>query len=338
MSSAAPIKVVYFGTPAFAVPALEAFAADPRFSVELVVTQPDRPAGRGRKVERSAVGEAATALGLPLYQPASLRTPELRQPLVEAEADLFIVAAFGLVFGPKTLAIPRRGCINIHGSLLPRFRGASPVQCAVLAGDATSGVTIMLMDVGLDTGDVLLRVPIALAADETSASLMGKLALLGAQSAPDAAARFCANVLTPHPQGEVGISTTRLITKADGWLDWQRPAVDLERQVRALWPWPRAWTTVGEHVIQVHQASVGHHEERGLPGSARLEGQAVLVQCNPGVLRLERVQPAGKTAMDGAAFARGLPAPIVFGVTGNPGPQPPVWQSMELRSTTGDGH
>ena len=324
-----PLRVVYFGTPEFAVPALRAFAADDRFLISLVVTQPDRPAGRGRRLERSAVGQEADALGLTLYQPVSLKTQELRQPLVDQQADLFVVAAFGLIFGPKTLAIPRYGCLNIHGSLLPRFRGASPVQCAVLAGDLSSGITVMKMDVGLDTGDVLATSTVTLAKDETSASLMEKLAALGGQLAPSTAFEFCAGNRMPISQAEDGVSVTRLITKADGWLDWNCPAEDLERRVRAMWPWPRAWTTAGNLPLQVHRASLAEGPEVGRPGETAVRNDQLVVQCNPGLLALETVQPAGKRPMDGTAFGRGFGSGLHLGTTGDPGAQPPVWSEIE---------
>ncbi|MGI9252426.1 MAG: methionyl-tRNA formyltransferase, partial [Thermomicrobiales bacterium] len=318
-------RVVYFGTPAFAEPTLRRLAADPAFEIVLVVSQPDRPAGRGQKLESPPVARAARELGLHLYQPASLRTAEARQPLVDARADLFVVAAFGLIFGKNTLAIPRLGCVNLHASLLPAYRGASPILTAIAEGESETGVTLMRMDAGLDTGDIISSIAAPVTTTDTTESLAAVLAAAGAELAASELPRFARGELRARPQPG-GATITRMQTKDDGWIDWSRPATDLERHVRAMWPWPRAWTTLGERVIQVHRAAVAEGGA-ALPGSVISRKGALIVQCGDGALALETVQSAGKGAMAGAAFASSVSADAVFGLTGNPGPQPPLVSS-----------
>ena len=320
------MRTVFFGTPAFAVPTLERLTADPRFDVVLVVTQPDRPAGRGRRLEPSPVREAAAALGLPVYQPTTLREPAARQPLAAVGADLFVVAAYGLIFGPKTLALPRLDCVNLHASLLPRYRGASPIPAAILAGDERTGVSLMRMEPGLDTGPVIAVAEEPIRADDTSATLTARLAELGAGLAVDALPRFGAGELLPVPQPTAGASLTRPLVKADGWLDWSRAAQDLERRVRAMWPWPRAWTTLDHTTMQVHQARVLPGEPGAEPGRLLDSRAGLAVACRCDALILEIVQPAGGRAMTGSAFVAGRrPASSErFGAVGAPAPVPPL--------------
>jgi methionyl-tRNA formyltransferase len=326
-TGSAPMRVVFFGTPDFATPTLAALAADERFDVRLVVTQPDRPAGRGRKLERSPVALAAERLGLPLYQTATLKSGEARAPLVAADADVFVVAAFGLIFGRRTLDLPRRGCVNVHGSLLPKYRGASPVAAAILSGDPESGVTLMAMEPGLDTGPELATVRIPVAPDDTSASLMARLAQAGAKLTIEALPAYLRGDIAPTPQPRDGASLTRPLTKADGWLDFTQPAVVLERQVRAMWPWPRAWTTLDDEPVQIHAASVIPADASGaaVPGAACVRDGALLVVTGDGWLRLDLVQPAGGRPMSGAAFAAGHRLDgMRFGQGGAPIALPPI--------------
>jgi methionyl-tRNA formyltransferase len=299
------LKIVYFGTPAYAVPALETLAADDRFSVELVVTQPDRPAGRRRQLQAPAVKTAALQLGLPVYQPERLRTGDERAPLAAQNADLFVVAAYGLIFGPKTLAIPRLGSLNLHASLLPRYRGASPISAAILAGDERTGVTLMRMDVGMDTGDMIATKSIAIEPDDTTGSLTERLGEIGAQLALDAIPRWIAGELPATPQASTDASLVRPLTRSDGWIDWTKPADELERQVRAMQPWPRAWTTLPDgSPLQIAQASVA--DSNGAePGTVTVEGKFVFVATGDGSLQLSRVQPAGGAAVDAFAAVQG---------------------------------
>ena len=297
-----PIRIVYFGTPDFAVPALRSIASDQRFEVVLVVTQPDRPAGRGRKLVAPPVRLAAEELGVPVYQPESLRQPDARAPLVDATADVFVVAAFGMIFGPKTLAIPARGCINLHASILPAYRGAAPISAAIANGDAEAGISMMLMDVGLDTGPVLSEVRTPIAPGDTTATLTAVLADLGGAAIGDVVSAWVAGTTTAKQQA-AGATLTRPLVKADGWLDWSRPVTELEALVRAMWPWPRCWTTTDDGtVLQIHAAEVlaGPGDTEDLPGTFRVMGRDVAVATADGWLKLTSVQKPGGRPMDPA--------------------------------------
>lgn len=331
--SAPPIRIVYFGTPEFAVRALRALHEDERFDIALVVTQPDRPAGRGRKFVMPAVKQAALGIDLPVYQPDLLRTAGQRQPLVATEADLFVVAAYGVIFGPKMLAIPPHGCLNLHASILPAYRGASPISAAIDQGDPTTGVTLMKMEAGLDTGPVIGVRTLSIASTDTTQSLTERLAAVGAELAVDLVPSWVAGEITALPQPE-GVSLTRPLTKADGWLDWRRPAGELERHVRAMWPWPRAWTTIGlpdgsTRPVQVHEVSlVGSLDQDQpitSPGIVEHGRDELVVTTGNGGLRLELVQEAGGRPVPGVALiASGqVSAGTVLGGSGAPAPQPP---------------
>ena len=318
------LRTVFFGTPSFAVPALRRLARDDRFEVALVVTQPDRPAGRGRSLASPEIAEAAHQLGLPIYQPATLRDAAARAPLAEAAADLFVVAAFGLIFGPKTLALPRLGCVNLHASLLPRYRGASPVAAAIVSGEKRTGVTLMLMDAGLDTGPMIATREEWVRPEDTAETLGKRLAVRAADLVSEALPQFAAGELCPMPQPHEGASLTRPLTKADGWLDWNRPAVELERLVRAMWPWPRAWTTVDDSVLQIHRVRVVANAAAS-PGRVEVNRAEPIVACGRGGLALVTVQPAGGRTMPGSAFAAGRRTlPKRLGEFGAPPPQPPL--------------
>ena len=298
-----PIRIVYFGTPAYAEPALRALSGDTRFDVRLVVTQPDRPGGRGHRLVAPRVKEVAAALGLPVFQPASLRAQVDRDHLATFDADVFVVAAYGLIFGSKTLALPRGGCVNLHASILPAYRGAAPIPAAILSGDAETGVTLMEMEAGLDTGPIvdIARTPIA--SEDTTETLTARLGRLGADLVVDALPRWHVGELTAMPQGEPA-SAVRMLAKADGGIDWFRPAVDIKRHVRAMWPWPRAWTALGGTVVQLHAASVV--EDAGLePGLIGTVGRRVIVGTGDGTLALGVVQLAGAKPIAAADAVRG---------------------------------
>jgi methionyl-tRNA formyltransferase len=319
------VRLVYFGTPDFAVPTLRRLVHDSQFEVALVVTRPDRPAGRGRRPEASPVAISARELGLRCYQPETLRSAEARAPLIEAAADLFVVAAFGLIFGPKTLGIPRIGCVNVHASLLPRYRGAAPIPAAILNGDRETGVTLMRMEAGLDTGPVLGAWPEAIRAADTTESLTRRLADIGANLAVDLLPVYTRGELTPAPQPEFGATLTRPLTKADGWLDWTRPATELERAVRAFWPWPRAWTTDGERIVQVHEAAVVPGLVAKPPGTVIADSGELVVACGEDALRLITVQAAGGKPLSAAQYLAGRrQRASTLGRHGAPTPQPPL--------------
>jgi methionyl-tRNA formyltransferase len=288
-----PIRTVFFGTPDYAVPCLRALAADPRFEVSLVVTQPDRRAGRGKQLKPPPVKVAAEGLRIPVYQPATLRDAESREPLERANADVFVVAAFGLIFGKKSLAIPRQGTINLHASILPRYRGAAPVTAAILNGDRETGVSLMVVELGLDSGPVIdvARVPIEF--DDTTESLTSKLARAGARLAVERIPAFVRGERLAVPQAENGVSTVRQLEKQDGRIDWGASAETIERMVRAMWPWPRAWAGLRGEPVQIHAAVIAPTESGLDPGTILVDKREVRVTTGSGDLRLIAVQPAG---------------------------------------------
>jgi methionyl-tRNA formyltransferase len=312
------LRVVYFGSPEFAVPTLKSIAESPSFDVVLVVTQGAKGA--------SPVEQAAQNLELPVYKPTTLRDSVSRRQLVEADAHLFVVAAFGLIFRQRTLDIPRLGAINVHPSLLPKYRGASPIAAAIDAGDLETGVSLMVMDPGIDTGAVVSVERAAVMSEDTTESLGSRLASIGAAQAVRDIPRWVAGELIPVPQPNQNASLTRTLTKADGWIDWTRSAVEIERHVRAMWPWPRAWTAVHGTLVQVHSARVADLEIPGqAPGSVVPARKRLIVACSKGALELLIVEPAGRRAMRAAAYLNGLRAPLEqLGDTGAPQVQPPL--------------
>jgi len=313
------------GTPEFAVPALRVLAASDAADLRLVVTQPDRPAGRGRTLAPPPVKVAATDLSIPVLQTPTLRDPEVRARIIAIEPALIVVAAFGMILGKWVLDLPPRGCVNLHASILPAYRGANPIASAILQGEAETGVTLMRMDRGLDTGDILdiARTPIL--PDDTTDVLTARLAELAADELSINLSGLVAGTLTASPQ-PAGATLTRQLVKADGWIDWSRPAEAIERQVRAMWPWPRTWTTLPDgSTMQVHRATVVPAPEvaAATPGTVMTRG---LVTCgNETALRLERVQLAGGKPLDGGAVANvaRLTPGTVLGTAGAPEPPPP---------------
>jgi methionyl-tRNA formyltransferase len=317
------LRVVFFGSPEFAVPTLQSLAASPAFEVALVVTQ-------GAK-GKSPVEVAADALQLPVYKPETLRDAASREPLVAAEPDLFVVAAFGLIFRQRTLDIPRLGSINVHPSLLPKYRGASPIVAAIASGDRETGVALMVMDAGIDTGAVVSQERMLVGDDDTSESLGGRLARMGAEMAVRDIPRWVEGELVALPQGGAEASLTRTLSTADGWIDWTRTAADIERQVRAMWPWPRAWTTVHGSLVQIHGAKVVDVENGEFgPGEVVSTRRRLIVACGVDVLEIETVEPAGRRAMAASAYLNGVRAPIVrVGDVGAPEPAPPLIVPVE---------
>jgi methionyl-tRNA formyltransferase len=299
-----PVRIAFAGTPEFAVPALRALAASGA-QVPLVLTQPDRPAGRGRRLAPSPVKAASLELGIDVLQPPSLRAPDVPAGLGPAP-DLLVVVAYGLLLPRSVLAWPRLGCVNVHASLLPRWRGAAPIQHALLAGDSTTGVSLMRMDEGLDTGPVYAMRDTPVGAADTAADLHDRLAALGAQLLADALPALLAGELRAQPQRPELATLAPKIMKADAALDWRRPAVELERRVRAFNPWPVAEAALDDgRRLRVWQAAVGdaESEPRAAPGTILGAGaRGIDVATGAGVLRLERVQPPSARAMDAAAY------------------------------------
>ena len=286
------------GTPDFAVPALAALAA--RHEVVAVYSQPARPSGRGQKPRPSPVAARAEALGLPVRTPASLRAPEAVAELAALTPEVVVVAAYGLILPQAVLDVPARGCLNIHASLLPRWRGAAPIQRAVMAGDAETGVCIMAMAAGLDTGPVLLRRATPIGRRDTAGSLHDRLAGIGADAI--VAALDDLDALEPVPQLEAGVTYAAKIDKAEARIDWSRPAVEVDRLIRGLAPFPGAWTEIGGERVKLllSEMAVG----AGAPGEV-LDG--LTVACGAGAVRVLAVQRAGRGAMEAEAFLRGTP-------------------------------
>ncbi|MGY3878141.1 methionyl-tRNA formyltransferase [Aeromonas enteropelogenes] len=291
------LKLIFAGTPDFAARHLAALLSSDH-EVVAVYTQPDKPAGRGQKLTASPVKELALAHNLPVYQPASLRNEEAQAELASLGADLMVVVAYGLILPKAVLDTPRLGCINVHGSLLPRWRGAAPIQRAIWAGDAETGVTIMQMDVGLDTGAMIRKVSCPIAADETSTSLYDKLAELGPQALVDTVDAMAAGNTTAEPQDDALANYAQKLSKEEARIDWTLDAVAIERCIRAFNPWPISWCEVAGQTIKVWQAEVIEHEH-GQPAGTLLKAdkQGIDIATGKGVLRLLTLQPPGKKAM-----------------------------------------
>ncbi len=305
------MRIIFAGTPPFAAAALNALA-EAGHDIVLVLTQPDRPAGRGMKLTPSAVKQAAQARGLPVSQPASLRTPEAEAELRAADADVMVVAAYGLILPQAALDLPRFGCLNIHASLLPRWRGAAPIQRAILAGDTETGITIMQMDAGLDTGAMLMKTPVPIREADTAASLHDALAAAGAHAIVAALANYPA--LVPQAQDDTLATYAAKLTKEEAKLDWRQPADGLARAVRAYNPVPVAWTLLDGAPVKVWSAHVVTDPDAGprrpAPGEVlQAEADRLVVACGSGALALHEIQPAGGKRMSAAAFLAGRPLP-----------------------------
>ncbi|MDO5132564.1 MAG: methionyl-tRNA formyltransferase [Eubacteriales bacterium] len=318
------MRIIFMGTPDFAVRALDALCASGE-EVILAVTQPDRQKGRGRKVIRTPVRLCAEKWGVPVFQPAKIREPEAVAKIRELAPDLIVVAAFGQILPQELLDIPRLGCINIHASLLPKLRGAAPIQWAVINGDPLSGVTLMQMDAGLDTGDILAQESVPIAGDETGESLYEKLAALGGSMIVRYLPEIEAGTLMPVPQQEELSSYAPMLRKEAGQIDWSVSAARIERRLRGMLPWPGAFTTLDGQTLKIWKAEIadpqslpeGSADGRPAPGTVlRTDKRAVYVACGEGVLALLEVQAEGRKRMETGAFLRGNPvsAGTVLGV------------------------
>ncbi|MBX9895534.1 MAG: methionyl-tRNA formyltransferase [Nitrosomonas sp.] len=298
------MKIIFAGTPAFAATALDALIQTGH-DIVMVLTQPDRPAGRGMQMTASAVKLLAQQRQLPILQPPSLKSGGISLQLQSLNADVMVVAAYGLILPQAVLEIPRLGCLNIHASLLPRWRGAAPIQRAILAGDHETGITIMQMDAGLDTGAMLLKHAIAIAPDDTTQSLHDKLSLLGGQSIVEALRLLQQCQLTPIPQDESQASYAAKITKAEAEIDWRQTAQQISRMVRAFNPSPGAYSFFRNHLLKIWQASAIHGGE-GKPGEiAALSADGIVVACGSGALQIETLQKSGGKRMTAADFLAG---------------------------------
>jgi len=291
------LRVIFAGTPDFAARHLDALLAA-NYNVVGVFTQPDRPAGRGKKLMPSPVKVVAQEHGLPVFQPASLRPADNQQLIADLNADIMVVVAYGLILPKAVLEMPRLGCINVHGSLLPRWRGAAPIQRSLWAGDDETGVTIMQMDVGLDTGDMLYKLACPITPDDTSASLYDKLAELGPQGLIETLQLLASGKAKPEVQDESKVTYAEKLSKEEALLDWSLSAAQLERCIRAFNPWPMSYFMMDGQPVKVWKASVIETTMNAVPGTIlEADKQGIQIATAQGVLNIEELQPAGKKAM-----------------------------------------
>lgn len=291
------LRIIFAGTPDFAARHLDALLTSGHQIVG-VFTQPDRPAGRGKKLMPGPVKVLAETHGLPVFQPASLRPEENQKLVADLNADVMVVVAYGLILPKAVLDMPRLGCVNVHGSLLPRWRGAAPIQRALWAGDAETGVTIMKMDVGLDTGDMLYKLACPITAEDTSATLYDKLADLGPQGLIETLQQLADNTATPEVQDEAQVTYAEKLSKEEARIDWSLSAAQLERCIRAFNPWPMSWLMIDEQPVKVWKASVINGNASAEPGTIiDASKNGIQVTTGEGILNLESLQPAGKKAM-----------------------------------------
>lgn len=296
-------KFVFMGSPDFALPSLQALAQ--HFEVRGIVTQPDRPAGRGRQLNPPPVKVLAEELGIPVIQPKRIHTdPQAMNQIQAWQPDAIIVAAFGQILRAEVLSLPPHGCINVHASLLPRWRGAAPINAAILHGDEESGVTIMQMDVGLDTGPIISQQAIPIHKEETAGSLFDRLAILGAELLIETLPAYLNGEIEPQPQDDERATYAPMLQKSDGELDFERTAAELERQVRAFQPWPGAFLYWQDKLLKVQKAHVGRAATPGA-GDFTIEEGLPAIGCRQGLLVLDEVQPAGKRSMSGGVFLHG---------------------------------
>lgn len=299
------MKVIFMGTPDFSVGTLEALV-EAGYEVVLAVTQPDKPKGRGGKMQYTPVKEAALARDIPVYQPKKIREPECIEELKKYNADIMVVIAFGQILPKEILQMTPYGCINVHASLLPKYRGAAPIQWAVIDGEKVSGVTTMQMNEGLDTGDMILKTEIPLDPKETGGSLHDKLAEAGAKLCVETLKCLEDKTATWEPQGESTTAYAKMLDKNLGNINWNDPAVQIERLIRGLNPWPSAYTHWNDKVIKLWQADVVEDNTDQEAGTiVKVEKDSFYVQTGEGLLKIEELQLQGKKRMDAGTFLRG---------------------------------
>ncbi len=300
-------KIVFMGTPDFSVPGLQKLIQTQ--TVVGVVTQPDKPAGRGQQLRPSPVKVVAEAAGIPVYQPKSLRSEEAAAPLRAWQPDVIVVAAFGQILRPHVLDLPPHGCVNVHASLLPRWRGASPIQHALMAGDAETGICLMRMDPGMDTGPVYVCQSTTITATDTAATLHDRLAEMGATLLAERLDDILHGRLTPTPQDDAQTTYAPMIKKEDGRIQWTQPAAVIDRHIRAMTPWPGAFTLWQGQPLKILAARPSLDHLAGAPGQIfpSKDGQTAVVATGSGSLHLQTVQLSGKRALDAAEFLRGRP-------------------------------
>lgn len=298
----AKLRVIFMGSPDFAVPALRAVHAAGH-EIVAVYCQPPKPAGRGHAMQKTPVHCYVEDLGIRVLTPKTLRDPAVQEEIKGLSPDVIVVAAYGLILPQAVLDIPKYGCLNIHGSLLPRWRGAAPIHRALQAGDKETGITIMQMDAGLDTGAMLMKESLPITGETTAQSLHDAMAALGAKMIVRALDDAAAGALHPVAQPEEGVTYAAKLTRDEGLIDWHKPAQEIERQIRAFHPWPGSFFMCGNEKIKVLKASLAG-EQTGAAGT--LLDETFTVACGSGSLRLLEVQRAGKNPTDGASLLRGL--------------------------------
>mgnify|MGYP002537042833 CR=1 FL=1 len=300
------MRIVFMGTPDFAVGSLQALCESGKHEILAVVTQPDRPKGRGNKLLQTPVKEYALAQGLTVYQPQKVKTPEFVELLHELQPELIVVAAFGQFLSKEILELPKYGCINVHASLLPKYRGAAPIQYAIIKGEKESGVTIMQMNEGVDTGDMLTRVVVPIAPKETAETLFDKLAKAGAELIVETLPRLEAGEIIPVPQDESQASHVKMMGKSLGRIDWNKDAVTIERLVRGLNSWPSAYTYFQEKSVKIWDCDVVENDTTEAPGTIiAVAKDSFDVATGKGTLRIRELQLEGKKRMDTRTFLLG---------------------------------
>lgn len=299
------MKVIFMGTPDFSVETLEALI-EAGHEVMLAVTQPDKPKGRGKSMQYPPVKEAALAHGIEVYQPRRIREAECVEYLKKYKADIMVVVAFGQILTKEILEMPKYGCVNVHASLLPKYRGAAPIQWAVINGEKVSGVTTMRMDEGIDTGDMILKEEVVLDKEETGGSLFERLARAGAALCVETLTAIEEGTATYTPQNHEEATHTTMIKKQLGEIDWSKSAQELEQLVRGLNPWPSAYTHLNGKTLKIWKASVLEKETGKEPGTIEVGKNTIAVQTGKGMLQLEEIQLEGKKRMQTDAFLRGV--------------------------------
>jgi len=299
------VRTIFFGSPDFAVPCLEAL--HDISDIAVVISQPDRPAGRGLAMRPPAVKKRALELGLEVWQPKKVRTAEFAEKLRALDADVAVVVAYGRILPRGVLDAPRTGCVNIHASLLPRWRGAAPIQWSIVHGDEETGVTLMQVDEGMDSGAILATMSTPITPDDDAATLSDRLSKMGAELLREQLARYVAGELTPQPQDEGAVTMAPLLKKEHGRIDWNTSAQAVHNQIRGMNPWPGAHTVLGDRRIKVHRAVASTLDPEGAaPGEViALDPEAILVACAKGTLEIQELQESGRKRVDARAFATG---------------------------------
>jgi len=314
-----PFRIIFMGTPEFAVPSLEALIQGPD-EIVAVVTQPDRPKGRGRKLVAPPIKTVAEKYGIDLYQPAGIRTPEFITTLKTYAPDVIVVAAYGKILPGSILELPRHGCINVHGSLLPRHRGAAPIQWALIRGDRDIGVTIMQMDKGMDTGDILMKASLVPDPGETSGTLFPKIARLGSHTLMDTLDMLAQGGLAMIQQDHAEATDAPMLKKSDGLIDWRKPAAEIDCLIRGLDPWPTAYTYLDQKKLQFFKPEIVYQSSSRQPGTLlRADREGLLIATGASCLLVRELKTEGKKRMDVAAFLNGwtLDPGCIFGPGGD---------------------